>query len=60
MAFFYISYIVRDMICAWHGQGDIVRLQNIFNIMLRSITRNTVHVRYMDFTNCVHVDLKFI
>ena len=60
MAFFYTSYIVRDMICACYGKDDITRLQNIFKIMLSNIIRDTVHVRYMHFTNYVHVDLKFI
>ena len=40
MAFFYTSNIVRDMICAWYGKGNI--------------TRNTVHVRYKHFTNLIY------
>ena len=60
MTFFYTSYIVRDMICACYGKDDITRLQNIFKIMFGNVIRNTPHVRYMDFTKCVHVDLKFI
>ena len=60
MAFLYTSYSVGDMICASYGQDAITRLQNIFKIMLSNIIRNTVHVRYMHFTNYAHVDLKFI
>ena len=60
MAFFFTSYIARDAICTCYGKDDITRLRNIFKIMLSNIIRNTVHVRYMHFTNYAHVDLKFI